>query len=420
MYRARAGVVAKEMMESMKKGVVLLLSLVLLPISVGLRAAEVKGLYEAEMLVPDQSRSERGLAMSAALAEVVTRVSGRPDARLQPAVAAAIRQPARLLQQYRYRPLPPALRDAALPGSDPQRILFHFDRRAVDRLLRDNGLPVWGATRPTVLAWVAVEDEEGRRLLAADTPDPLRRALIDEARRLGLPLILPLMDLQDTTRVSLGDVWGRFMEPLRQASQRYRPEVVLLLRLYRGAGGDWQADWRVDQDGVGEQWHSDGALAEEAVSAGMSRLLAWLSARYAPQEQTTAGHHLIFSVQGVRDLTDFARVERYLRSLQQVAVVRPQAFADDRVDFALVLQGSEQGLVQTIALGRLLVPVTEAPAAVAQSAAGRLIPSSAPTGQGLETATAPGSASPSPAAPPNAVPSPTAALTPRRVYRLQH
>jgi len=338
----------------------LLLCLCLLPLAAPAPAAEVKGLYEAEMYVPDQSRRERGLAMSAALAEVVTRVSGRPDARLRPGVAKAIRQSARLLQQYRYRALPPALREADLPGDDPQRIFFRFDRLAVDRLLRDNGLPVWGATRPVVLAWVVVEDTAGRRLLAADNPQPLRGAVVEAAQRLGLPLILPLMDLQDETRVSVGDVWGRFLEPVRRASQRYHPEVLLLGRLFRDPSGDWQADWRVDEDGVGEQWHSDGALADEAVNAGMLRLLDWLSARYAPLDQGEAGRQLIFTVLGVHSLADFARVDRYLRSLQQVATVQPRVFADDRVEFVLALHVGVASLVQTIALGRMLVPAEEA------------------------------------------------------------
>lgn len=340
------------MKHSMISWVFLALSLLALP----LPAAEVKGLYEAEMQVPNQSRSERGLAMSAALAEVVTRVSGRREARLQPKVAAAIRRPARLLQQYRYRPLPEDLREVALPGEDPQLVFFRFDKQAVDRLLRDSGLPVWGATRPSVLAWVAVADGGRRYLLGADSPDELRELVEQEARRRGLPLMLPLLDLQDQRQVSFADVWGRFREPVLAASRRYRPEAVLTGRLGRTADGEWQAEWSIIEGRDADSWRADGVLAAEVVEEGVAGALGWLAARYAPLGGGSEEGRLRVRVGDVRDLGDFARVERYLQSLQQVTQVQAREVAPGRVEFMLDLQGQADGMAQTIALGRVLLP----------------------------------------------------------------
>ncbi len=331
----------------------LLLALCLLPVTV--MGAEVKGLYEAEMQVPDQTRSERGLAMSAALAEVVTKVSGRRDARLQSKVAQAIRRPAQLLQQYRYRALPEDQQGELMPGDDPQRVYFLFDKKAVDKLLRDSGLPVWGATRPAVLAWLAVEDGGRRYLLGADSPDSLRQLVAQEARRRGLSLLLPLLDLQDQRQVSFADVWGRFRDPVLQASRRYRPEAVLMGRLLRTAGGEWQADWWIVEGTDSERWRANGALPAEVVEEGMAGAVSWLAQRYAPLDGGEAGH-LWVTVNAVRSLADFARVEGYLRSLQQVAHVRVRQLQAGRVDFGLALQGSPEGVAQTIALGRVLTP----------------------------------------------------------------
>jgi len=66
--------------------------------------------------------------------------------------------------------------------------------------------------------------------------------------------------------------------------------------------------------------------------------------------------HLRVTVDGVRSLADFARVEGYLQSLQQVKHVRVRQLGDGRVDFGLALQGSPEGVAQTIALGQVLVP----------------------------------------------------------------
>jgi len=333
----------------------LLLALGLLPVIT--MGAEVKGLYEAEMQVPNQTRSERGLAMSAALAEVVTKVSGRRDARLQPKVAQAIRRPAQLLQQYRYRALPEDMRGELMPGDDPQLVFFHFDKKAVDRLLRESGLPVWGATRPAVLAWLAVEEDAGRRyLLSADSPDALRLVVEREAMRRGLPLLLPLLDLQDQRQVSFADVWGRFRDPVLQASQRYRPEAVLMGRLLRTPGGEWQADWWIVEGKDSERWRANGVLPAEVVDEGMAGAVGWLAQRYAPLGGGSEVGHLWVTVDEVHSLADFARVEGYLRSLQQVTHLRVRQLRVGRVDFGLALQGLPEGVAQTIALGRVLTP----------------------------------------------------------------
>lgn len=332
----------------------LLLALCLLPVMA--MGAEVKSLYEAEMQVPDQTRSERGLAMSAALAEVVTKVSGRRDARLQPKVARAIRRPAQLLQQYRYRALPEDRQGELMPGDDPQLVFFHFDKKAVDRLLRESGLPVWGATRPAVLAWLAVEDAGRRYLLSADSPDALRRVVEREAMRRGLSLLLPLLDLQDQRQVSFADVWGRFRDPVLQASQRYRPEAVLMGRLLRTTDGEWQADWWIVEGKDSERWRANGVLPVEVVEEGMAGAVSWLAQRYAPLGGGSEAGHLRVTVDEVRSLADFARVEGYLQSLQQVAHVRVRQLQAGRVDFGLALQGSPEGVAQTIALGRVLTP----------------------------------------------------------------
>ena len=342
----------------------LLLAVSLMPS--GLLAAEVKGLYEAEMLVPDQSRSERGLAMSAALAEVVAKVSGQRDARLQPKVSRAIARPARLLQQYRYRPLPADVSADAMPGDDPQQIFFRFDKQAVNRLLRDSGLPVWGATRPSLLAWVAVEDGGRRYLLGADDAEELRSLVEEEAKRRGLPLVLPLQDLQDQQRVQFADVWGRFREPVLQASRRYHPEAVLMGRLTRLPDDSWRADWWIAEGTDSENWQVEGVLPVEVVAEGMATALDWLAGRYAGQALAGEAGQLLVTVRDVEGLADFARVEQYLQSLQQVEQVSARQIDAGRVDYVLTLEGSPEGIAQTIALGRLLIAEVAEGAALAE------------------------------------------------------
>ena len=102
--------------------------------------------------------------------------------------------------------------------------------RAVLGLIRDAGLPVWRANRPTVVAWVVLDDGSERRILGAESTHPAIEALRSRARERGVPLRLPLLDLQDLSAVSFTDVWGGFEEGIVAASARYRADAAIDVR----------------------------------------------------------------------------------------------------------------------------------------------------------------------------------------------
>ena len=344
----------------MKKSMIygILLALVVLPgLSFG---AKVSGLYEAEVQVFSQKRSERALAMVSALTEVLAKVSGKRDTTLVDGLAKAIKRPAKFLQQYRYQALPDKEREreleAAGPGADPQLLVFRFDKAAVDKLLSENGLPVWGSTRPSTLVWLAVEDEGRRYMVGSDSVEPIREQLTREARRRGLAVLLPLMDLEDQMALRFTDVWGGFRDSIEQASKRYQTEAVLVGRLYRPSGGEWQGQWTLLERGFMQSWRSAGVLPVEVLDEGIAGAIEVLASRYAPAAGQQQAGLLPITVTDVRNLSDYARVSRYLESLQQVAHVHASRVEADRIIFELDVKGSPEGVVQTIALGNVLIP----------------------------------------------------------------
>lgn len=338
---------------------VLVLILAMLPL-IGM-AAEVGGLYEAEVLVFSQKGSERTSAMVAALAEVLVKVSGKPDAATVQGVATATRIPDKFLQQYRYRALSDEQRELALQeaakndvaGKDPQVVVFNFDKTAVDKVLRENGLPVWGSTRPATLAWLVVQDDENRYLVGSDSVGLTRELLTHEAQRRGLALLLPLMDLEDQRSLSLADVWGGFREPILRASARYRTESVLVGRMYRMPSGEWQAQWTLLEGQQTQSWTGAGAMPAEVIGEGVSGAIEVLASRYAPVAGEQSGL-LPVTVIDVRSLSDYARVMRYLKSLQRVGRVQVARVDADQVTFELDVEGGPDAIAQTIALGNVL------------------------------------------------------------------
>jgi uncharacterized protein len=99
------------------------------------------------------------------------------------------------------------------------------------------------------LAWVVVEDDAGERRCSAGSEHPVADGLRERARERGLPLQLPLMDLDDQLAVDPAAVWGRLSQTLQPASERYGADIVLVGRLQQLPDQRWVGSWEFWLDG---------------------------------------------------------------------------------------------------------------------------------------------------------------------------
>src|SRR5258706_5789879 len=76
----------------------------------------------------------------------------------------------------------------------------------------------------------------GERLAA------VRKELLAVADERGLPVTLPLLDVQDLRAVTFADVWGGFEDRVAAASVRYRADALLIGRVRPGLIGN-QIEW---------------------------------------------------------------------------------------------------------------------------------------------------------------------------------
>ncbi len=317
-------------------------------------AAIVDGLYEAEVLVKSQSRSERNQAMSSALAQVFQKVSGRSNTQTLPGIADAISHADQFLQQYLYRGLHET--QYPIPQADPSSQLawFRFDEQAVNRVLRENNLPVWGHTRPATLVWMGIEQNGSRYMLGSDSAEELRDILEYEAQRQGMALVLPLLDLQDQRTLSFADLWGNFQDSILSASSRYQADAVLVGRVSLTSSDVWQGRWTLYESGRSVSWQSQGNYPDEVVSTGVVGTVEALANRYAQAPSDDIPGVVVLAVTGVTNLKDYARVSSYLNSLELVKDLQPTVISDNSARFKLDIRGNAEGLAQTIKLGNVL------------------------------------------------------------------
>jgi hypothetical protein len=307
-------------------------------------------LFEADVPVAGQQPDLRAAYMKTALQEVLVRVTGQPDVLTRASVRAMLDSPERFVQQYRYY---------TVPESTPPRLMLrvNFDGGSIQQALRQQGVTYWGKSeRPEILLWLAIEDGGTRYIVSAQDSSDAARELQEAARQRGIPLLLPLMDLEDQSQVHFADVWGGFFDGILTASARYKPGDVMIGRINRSPSGAWEARWNMRNGGDSGSWRGKGDRLGEVLRAGIDTLSDRLASGLAVAEAGSVTGMTSITVEHVNTLTAFARVDDYLSSLTAVRRLSLDRVDGSTLQYMLQLAGSLDGLTQIIAIGTVLEP----------------------------------------------------------------
>ena len=314
------------------------------------RAAAESGLGERHELYPDlytarvtaEDRGDLNLALARAMRAMLVRLTGLRRPEESPGVKDALAGPERFVQQYLFE-----------SGSDYD-LIVKFDEGAVDALVERLGLGRWSRVRPRVIVWFAVEDEQGRKFYV-DSASRAAAAIDGPASERGMPFILPLFDIEDRITLPVSTLWGGFPEPIQRASRRYAGDAVLAGRAYRGETGLWKARWTLFGE-LTREFRTDGESLETAIAEGVHQVADRFAARFARRGEASASARVAITVAGVEQLEDYARLLRYLASIDIVEEVQVARVETSRVRFVLRARGGRPALAELIALGRTLVP----------------------------------------------------------------
>ncbi|KAB0496728.1 DUF2066 domain-containing protein [Pseudomonas vancouverensis] len=305
------------------------------------QAETVKGLYQVREPVNGQSSEERDQATQRALDTLVLRLTGDPKAVQNPGLAAVRKDPQQIISQYGF------------DAGPPEVLKVDFDPATTDQALRRAGLALWGANRPSILVWWLNDATEGSSLVGDGqaTAAPLRRA----AQHRGLPLRLPLADLNEQIVATAQNLEGTDPAPLHSVSERYNADALLAVHA-KEEGGQWQAQWRLwlgDQKEAGSVQGADQAAVADAVMLAVNQRLAprFVAKPGASSEQ-------LLEVQGM-NLEHYATLGRLLEPFGG----RVQSVDGDRILYRV--NGSAEQLRAQLSLARLQEsPAGQAPAPV--------------------------------------------------------
>ena len=319
----------------------LLISALSIFFCVSVSAVEVTDLYQDILVVEDKSRDTRLDASRKALLNVLVKVSGDKSADENRVAKQRTKDISDYMLKFEY--------DERIPGE--LKLLVKFEARKIDALIKELNLPLWGMQRPLVAIWLGIEDNRQRELVTQESYPQLEQLIYDKASRRGLPVVVPLLDLQDRRLVGVPEVWGNFSEPVEEASKRYSAERSITARMYQEFNSDnWVLDWRFTND---EMFESNRIIGyrQQIVAQMLDDLAQGLAGEYAIDpnayyEQRTAN----LTLKGTDTFVDIELAKRRLLNLSvvtQAVIIRK---TPDSVEFKLDHTGTVNDLKKALGL----------------------------------------------------------------------
>lgn len=285
-------------------------------------AAPVPNLYEVREPMADGERDE---AMQRALATLVLRLTGDRKAIDNPALANIRKDPQQIASQF---------------GQQGEHLIVDFDPQSTDQALRDAGLSVWGNNRPSVLVWWLAQDSNGEVQLTGESQTG-SEALQQAAQNRGLPLRLPLADLEEQIGVDKPAIAGE-TDSLATLSERYDADARLAV-LASQKDASWEGNWKLVMGDTRESGKASGKTQEALADAILLAVSQKLAPRFAVSRESGQ------AIQLVIEQVDFARYAEIERMMQPLGA-RMVSMGNDELKYT-VNASSEQIAAQLELLG---------------------------------------------------------------------
>ena len=312
-------------------------------------AVKVNNLYVADVSVASQDQQQLEAGAKEGLLQVLVRVSG--DARLAQNALIRNARAADYYYQYSYQAIE---RESQTDAVVSEKILrLHFQPDAIASLLRAANLRIWGTNRPAVLVWLVSWDETERRLTTDAESEDLIALLDIQARRRGIRLLYPLLDIEGLRQISADDVSGSFKTRIDAASERYNPDAILTARWYKLSSGRWAANWSYR---IEDRWHNSNHTARSTDAAVATVMIDDLTDALAEKYAFAASRTEIeLVVENISSVKDYASVTQYLDGLAPVLESQVVEIYATKVRFRLITQGSPQQLDRLIRLDEKMI-----------------------------------------------------------------
>ncbi|OGT35937.1 MAG: hypothetical protein A3F11_04115 [Gammaproteobacteria bacterium RIFCSPHIGHO2_12_FULL_37_14] len=333
----------------MKKSLLIIILMIVLPIRLA-QAVKVSSLYQAEISVASQSTEEREQAIKDGFLQVLMKVSGDPQIEKNSLIHTNLKRAEYYVQEFSY----------LTPSTSASQYLLqvHFNVNDVNRLLKRAGISSWGQNRPLILVWLVYTDKHDNREIIGneESTSNILSYMKQQAKNSGIPLIFPMMDVEDIDHISAENVIDKSLPLLKEVSKRYAPDALLIGHLQQH-DSDFESEWQFILNG--EQWHwaLSGVTAKTVVADVVAQIGQTLSKRYIVKAVDNPSMWLKLEVTNITQRDDLVQLMQYLKQLSPVQQVQLLQVSGSSVKLSVLIRGSLTSFQQHASIGQRLIQV---------------------------------------------------------------
>ncbi|GEM78642.1 DUF2066 domain-containing protein [Vibrio superstes] len=324
--------------------------------------------FDTEAVVIEQKEDARysgeELARREGMRDVIVRATGDAASLDNAVVKKAITQSSRFLST-----ITPSEKDGQ------PTLKMSFNPKQIQALLAQADLPYWPDERARLLVWVVEDNGYDRTISWEQSQRTSIENLRYVANQKGLPITVPVGDIDDVTSIQPTEVWGNFTKQISDSSRRYDVDAVVVARITRN-GSQQNLRWTLYDDKpqfivdaslspvTGEASGTNKQVTETFV-ADLGRYYAQKSSAKASGEITSS---VVVNFKGVAEAQSFFNIERMLENLSSVASVELMHVMGSSVDFRVNLitdaADFERQLLRSNKVSKVEIAVETEPAAV--------------------------------------------------------
>lgn len=313
-------------------------------------------LNTVEVPIANPSYNEVVKAFPKALASVLVKVSGNTAIMTLPQIKNATPTVNTLVQSYSY---------TSKLDSDGNKQLYvkvTFDKKGIANLLSAAKQPVWVKNRPTVLVWMTVDEGGGQPsyVLASGLDNDIAQLLQKDVDKRGLKILLPTLDLEDQDFINTDTTQIFDQIKLQEAAKRYGVDVVLAANIKQG-DGQWDIDWLMLVGSQPFEWETQAAMKAQSLDQGINNMANIMVNQFSVSSNQDLQTEVSLEVVNINDLTDYAKLLKYIRGLPIINNVDVKNMTNSQVVLDIKLTGGKQALIDTLAKSMMLQPATDSP-----------------------------------------------------------
>ena len=215
-------------------------------------------------------------------------------------------------------------------------------------LLKKAHQVIWGDERPLTLLWLSIPSATQRQVLSDEMDHPIRHTLKAMATARGLPILFPILDLEDQDHTLLS---GQTVLPTESQMQyvlkRYGVDTVLAGAITFNAAHHIECEWILFLNGKPYEWQTSASDMSQVLKNGLDRAVEMMAIQLQIEKHNRYPDVLL-QVYGVYTLHDYVHVLSKLKHLAPVTNVSIRNMTGDTISLKITTVGGVMALVNAL------------------------------------------------------------------------